>query len=191
MKARCAAMILAGGAMLAAGSAASAQEPGRIPDATLLNIMRECAKIDDPTARLACYDNNVRAGGSNGGRPSVPGQGPVVSGSGAPNMRGGSSGSVQGFGGESVKTAERFESSSQRGAGPDSVSARVASIKQRQPGIYLVTLEGGAQWLFSESVDRNFRLPRKGDAIELSHAALGSYLMSFDNQEAVRVRRIK
>ena len=98
---------------------------------------------------------------------------------------------MQGFGGESVKTSERFESSSQRGAGPDSVAARVASIKQRQPGIYLVTLDSGAQWLFTDSVERSFRLPRKGDAIELSHASLGSYLMTFDNQEAVRVRRIK
>jgi hypothetical protein len=190
MKAHRAAILLAGGAILATGVAINAQEPGRIPDATIINIMRECAKIDDPTARLACYDNNIRAGGFNGRAPSVPGQGSNVTGSRAPNANGGGN-SAQGFGASSVKTPERFESSAQRGNGPDSITARVASVVEREPGIYLVTLQGGAQWLFSESVSRTFRPPHKGDSVDLSHAALGSYLMRFDNQQSVRVRRVK
>ena len=43
--------------------------------------MRECAKIDDPTARLACYDNNIRAGGAN--PRAIPGQMPRPNGGGA------------------------------------------------------------------------------------------------------------
>lgn len=191
MKAHRAAMLLAGGAFLAAGSALCAQTAGRIPDATVINIMRECAKIDDPTARLACYDNNVRSGGFDGRAPMVPGQGGRVNGGGAPNAGAGGNYGAQGFGASSVKNPDRFQSSEQRGEGPDAITARVAAVKQRQPGIYLVTLEGGAQWLFSESVSDAFRAPRKGDSVDISHASLGSFLMRFGNQESVRVTRVK
>ena len=185
------AMLLAGGALMAAGSAASAQNPGGVPDASVLNIMRECAKIDDPTARLACYDNNIRAGGFDGRAPSVPGQGGRINGGGAPNVGTAGGYGAQGFGAASVKTPARFESSEQRGEGPDSISARIAAVREREPGVYLVTLEGGAQWLFSDSVPSSFRAPRKGDTVDISHSALGSFLMRIDNQESVRVRRVK
>jgi hypothetical protein len=191
MKAHRAAMSLAGAALFAAGTAAHAQRPGQIPDATVLNIVRECAKIDDPTARLACYDNNIRAGGFDGRAPSVPGQGGRVSGSGAPNANGSGAYSPQGFGAASVKNSDRFESSAERGQGPDGITARVAAVSQREPGVYLVTLDGGAQWLFSDTVSAGFRAPRKGDSVEINHAALGSYLLRFGNQEPVRVRRVK
>src|SRR5688572_19179939 len=39
----------------------------------VLNILVECAKIDDPTARLACYDNNMTRAGATA-RTTVPGQ---------------------------------------------------------------------------------------------------------------------
>jgi hypothetical protein len=185
-----AAMVLAGAAILTLGAAGHAQAPGQIPDATVLNIMRECAKIDDPTARLACYDNNIRAGGFDGRGPSMPGQGASVNGGGAPNARGGAGGAA-GFGSEQVKTPERFQSNEQRGTGPDEISARIASARQREPGIYLITLESGAEWLFIDTAPRSFRPPQKGDSVDISHASLGSFLMRFDNQESVRVRRIK
>src|SRR5690606_33645260 len=41
----------------------AAPAAAQVPDNVLINIMRECAKIDDPTARLACYDNNIRSVG--------------------------------------------------------------------------------------------------------------------------------
>jgi hypothetical protein len=157
----------------------------------VLNIVRECAKIDDPTARLACYDNNIRSGGFDGRAPMVPGQGGRVSGGRAPNANGGGANSPQGFGASSIKGSDRFESYDQRGAGPDSISAKVAAVSQREPGVYLVTLDGGAQWLFSDSASSGFRPPRKGESVDISHAALGSYLMRVGNQEPVRVRRVQ
>jgi hypothetical protein len=175
-------MLLAG-AMAIGASPAGAQ----VPDATVLNIMRECAKIDDPTSRLACYDNNIRSGGFG---PAIPGQNGRVSGGGAPNQGGGGYG-AQGFGSEDVKSPDRFQGSEERGFGPDSVSLRVASVRQRQPGVYLITLESGAEWLFSESAPRSFRPPSKGDTVDISRASLGSFLFRFDNQPSVRVRRVK
>ena len=188
MKPQRAAMIFAGATFALAGPAIQAQ--GQAPDAAVLNVMRECAKIDDPTARLACYDNNVRGAGT-GGRPIVPGQSGRVAGGGAP-IAGGSGGyGPQGFGAASVKTGDRFQSYEERGLGPESISARVLGVRQREPGVYLVTLEGGAQWLFSESVSSDFSPPRKGDSVDISRAALGSFLMRIDKQESVRVRRVK
>jgi hypothetical protein len=176
-------ILLAGAAaVLVAASPAAAQ----VSDAAVLNIMRECAKIDDPTARLACYDNNVRAGGFDGRRPVVPGEAGRVAGSGGPGGYG-----PAGFGSEDVKTPERFQSYEQRGIGPDAITARIASVRQREPGIYLITLEGGAEWLFTDTAPRSFRVPQRGDMVDISRASLGSFLLRFDNQTSIRVRRLR
>lgn len=178
-------MLLAGAAMAATGLSAPASAQG--DSSAVLNIMRECAKIDDPSARLACYDNNIRAGG---GSPRTPGAGERVQGGGA--VVGASNGSgAQGFGAESVKTADRFKSYEERGQGPDEIRAKILEVREREPGIYLVTLEGGAQWQFSDTVTRSFRPPRKGAIVELQRASLGSFLMVIDGQSGVRVRRVK
>ena len=165
--------------LLAAGAPASAQ----VDDAIVLNIMRECAKIDDPTARLACYDNNIRAAGANP-RTSLPGRMPAPQGGNAP----GSSGGAQGFGSEDVRTPERFQP---RPGSVQQIQARVQSIREREPGVYLVTFEDGTQWRFAESVSRGYRLPRAGDTLEIERGALGSFLLRFDSQSPVPVVRIR
>lgn len=181
MKAHRATILAAGAAtLLLSGSPAQAQ----VSDDIVLNILRECARIDDPTARLACYDNNIRAAGANP-RPSVPGRMDTPrSDAGAPAPRN----SPQGFGAESVRTAERFQSQDNEA---DEISATITSISQREPGIYAFTIEGGARWQFAESVGMGYRVPRAGSTIEIERGALGSYLMRFDRQQAVPVRRIR
>jgi hypothetical protein len=176
-------LFVAGAALSAIAMPAAAQ----VPDNIVLNIMRECAKIDDPTARLACYDNNIRSAGGN--PRNVPGQGPVVRGGGAPNA--GNPGGPEGFGADSMRDPERFETYEARGQGPDEISTRVTAVSERQPGIFLVTIEGGAQWLFTESVKSNFGPPTPGDSVKIERGALGSFLMQVDGQQSVRVRRIR
>ncbi len=156
----------------------------QVDDAIVLNILRNCAQIDDPTARLACYDNNIGAAGGQQ-RSSVPGQMAAPSGgSGAPLDTGGPSG----FGREDIRSPERFETP----AGEvDELRARVSAVSERQRGIYLITLEDGAQWLFTESVPFSYRPPRPGDRVEIDRASLGSFLMTFDRQASVRVERIR
>jgi len=197
-----ASMLLAGGAAL---MLASPPATAQVNDGIVLNIMRECAKINDPTARLACYDNNIRSAGG-APRSSVPGEmQPPQGGRGAPAAQ-------QGFGSEDLRTPpppppvqasgpEGFGSEDVRARSPqrfetpagqvDEIRARVSAVRQREPGIYLVTLEDGAQWLFSDSVGQFFRPPSKGDTVEIQRAALGSFLMRIGKQEAVRVERIK
>jgi len=156
----------------------------QVDDAIVLNIMRQCAQIDDATARLACYDNNIRSAGS-ASRPVVPGEmSAPAGGAGAPLQTGG----ARGFGREDIRTPERFETP----AGElDELNAQVQSVRQRGRGVYEITLEDGARWLFAETVDFSYRPPRSGSSITIDRAALGSFLMRFDGQQSVRVRRIR
>jgi hypothetical protein len=175
------ATIAAGGAaiLLLSGAPARAQ----IDQETAVNILRECAKIDDATARLACYDNNIR---NVGGTPrvAVPGRMPTPQGGGAPVA----ANSPRGFGAEDVRTPDRFNTP----AGQlDQISTRIASIRPREPGVYAFTLEDGAEWLFAEDVNSTYRVPRVGSVIEIERGALGSFLMRFENQAPVPVRRVR
>lgn len=178
MKAHRATLLLAAAASLIPfGYPAMAQ----VPDNVVINILRECAKIGDATARLACYDNNIRQAG---GTPSAaapagsPRSGPAPV---APQP-------TQSFGLEQAREPRAPQAQPAR---VDEVQGRVASVTPREPGVYLVTLDDGAQWLFSESVSQQFRAPRRGDTVEIERGALGGYLMRVDRQQAVGVRRIR
>ena len=179
IKAPRAILLLAGGSLAVSGAPGLAQ----VNDSIVVNIMRECAKIDDPTARLACYDNNVRAGGATG---AIPGQMRRPSGGGAvvnPSAPGG-------FGADDLRTQspERFDPNRN---GPREISTTVTAVREREPGIYLVTLSNGAQWLFTEGTSRTYVAPRKGDTVRIERGALGSYLMMVGKQAGVKVTRIK
>jgi hypothetical protein len=162
------------------GTTAAAQ----VSDEIVLNILRNCAQIDDATARLACYDNNIRTAEANA-RGSVPGamEAPAAS-RGAPIAATGPGG----FGREAVRSPDRFETPAGEA---DAIRARVATVAERERGVYLLTLEDGAQWLFNESVGFSYRPPRAGENVDISRASLGSFLMTYDGQSAVRVRRIR
>lgn len=171
-------ILAAGAASLLAGTPAGAQ----VDQNTAINILRECARIDDATARLACYDNNIRNVGGTA-RTTVPGQARVQGGA-APVA----ANSVSGFGAEDVRTPERFSAPSGE---LQEIDARITSIRPREPGIYAFTLEDGADWLFAEGVTSSYRVPRAGALIEIERGALGSFLMRFDGQTPVPVRRVR
>src|SRR5690606_34020262 len=181
MKAHRATMLLA-----AAASLISVAHPAaaQVPDDVVLNIMRECAKIGDATARLACYDNNIRqAGGtpSASARSTTPRSGPAPV---APAP-------AQTFGLENAPTPRAAPVAPSAPSVVDEIQTRVASITPREPGIYLLTMDDGAQWLFAEGVSSQFRLPRQGDTVEIERGSLGSFLMRIDRQKAVPVRRLR
>lgn len=165
---------------LSAGSAAA-----QVDRNIVMNIMIECAKIDDPTARLACYDNNMGQVGATP-RNTIPGQVRGVQGGAAPVETQG----PQGFGAEDLRSDSPARFSVRPGQMQE-IHPRVAAVAPREPGIYLVTLDDGAQWMFAESVSQNFRLPRRGEEVEIERGALGSFLLRVEQQPAVPVRRVR
>ena len=169
----------AAGSLLLASGPAAAQADQR----TAINILVECSKIEEPTARLACYDNNIGQA-----RNSIPSALPVPPRGAAGGAPVGPVGSgPQGFGAESLRVQEeRFVP---RPSGEREIAAVVASIREREPGVYLVTLEDGAQWLFSESVDRGYRPPQPGETVEIERGAMNSFLLRAGQQRQVPVRR--
>lgn len=177
-----ASVLAAGAAVLALSAMPASAQADR---GAVLDILVECAKIDDPTARLACYDNNMSRAGATP-RNTVPGQVRGVVGGNAPIETQG----PQGFGYEDVRATDpaRFQ---RRPGELQEIHPRVQSVTPREPGIYIVTLEDGARWLFAESVGSQFRLPRRGQEIEIERGSLGSFLMRVDGQPPVPVRRIR
>jgi len=174
-------MLALGGAALLGGGAASAQ----VDPAIAANILVECSKIADGTARLACYDNNIRNLDPRAVRAAPPRAAAPATTGGAPVAQS----APQSFGLENVeRRQQRFEP---RPAAEQELRAVVASSRQREPGVYLVTLQDGAEWLFAETVSQSFRPPREGQSVEIERGALGSYLMRVDNQPAVSVRRVR
>ena len=173
-------------AILLAGSTALACLPSvaaaQVAEGITLNILRECSRIDDPSARLACYDNNMRAAGGQA-RNTVPGQ-VQVQGGGAVAT----DGRPAGFGREDLPVSQAARAQSY---GPDEITATVTAITQRGPGIYRMTLEGGAEWIFAESVGQSYSPPRPGSRVEIRRGTMDSFLMRFDNQTSVRVRRVQ
>lgn len=157
----------------------------QVADEVVLNILRECARIDDPTARLACFDNNIRAAGA-APRAAAPAARQAPKGGGAPVA----SGTPQGFGAESIREV-RQQRDTERRQSSGSIRARVTGVTEREPGVYLLTLEGGAQWLFSESTPSNYRAPDRGATVEIERASLGSFLLRFEGQRPVPVRRVQ
>lgn len=166
--------LLAGTAFLAS-VAAPAHAQGN--DAILLNILRECAKIDDTAARVACYDRNIGRDASTG-----PSTAPAV-GDAVPRSE---PRAPSGFASETVQP--RNEPAPQR---DERTSAQVAAIAERAPGLYVITLDDGAEWQFTSSAPFSYQPPRPGSTVDIRRGALGSFLLRYEGQPSVRVLRVR
>lgn len=172
-------MFTAAGAVLAIPSAALAQED---PNAAL-RIMRECAKIDDPAARHACYDNNFRhTDAATSALEPTPSEVPQPRS--VPIVRNGESRSVT----DSARPPLRPPP-------PNSASVRatssVTAVAEKAPGTYLLTLEDGTQWEFAQSMGVSYNSPRRGSVVQVQAGTLGSHRLRVDGQQPVRVRRVR
>lgn len=142
----------------------------------IVTIMRACAEIDDVMARVTCYDNNIGAGAVRASsRPSTT----------SPPMS--SAGEDAGFGAEMLPQ----ERERRLAARPDELTSRVSNVAELEPGIFLLTLNDGAQWRFVDSAPFAYDPPRAGDTIELERGSLGSVFLTAGNQRRLRVRRVR
>lgn len=157
-----------------------------------LNILRECAKISDVMGRVACYDRNIGVDVAQPAQPplptgfganQVPPRGPAPA---IPPLVAPAPADPRGFGANQLVQPE-----APRATSLDAISARVAAARQLAPGVYVLTLEDGAQWQFVDAASPSFDPPGKGATVEFFAASMGSYLLRYRGQRGIRIRRIK
>jgi hypothetical protein len=167
-------------ALCFAGSAATAQPTDY---EAIVRVMRQCARIAEIDARVACYDNavSVDAAVSPLAEPvEQPGSRP------APPPAGSQPAAPPQFGQESLRRPSGAESER-----PAELSARVTAAAEREPGIYLLTLSDGTQWALVEPAPRSYDPPRPGSAVIVSRGALGSFFLNYERRSPLRVRRVR
>jgi len=137
-----------------------------------------CSKIEDVLARAACYDRNIcapaTAAQAEEATAAAPTQ-PARSGAAAPA-------------GIGSKSLPRPRSQAEE---PQEAELQVARASSREPGIYVLTLNDGAEWQFVEPAPAAYDAPRAGSKVKISRGALGGYLMRYAEQPAIRIRRIR
>lgn len=142
-------------------------------DRGLANLMHECRRFTDTGMRMACYDGIAL----DEEEPQTQGASPPVADG---ERRAGT-----GLGSNQLPRTPVPD------PGPAQASARVARAIERQPGIYLLTLEDETQWQFVDAAPTAYDPPRAGSSIEIIRAAMGSYLIRYAGQRSVRARRVR
>lgn len=171
----------------AVAAAAALANPGQAAaqqnSEALVQIMRDCAKIEIPADRFACYDSNFRDADASDVTPAPHGSVRPTQSRDMPST-------------ESRASRDGQELSQVRStrAAPDAVisgaTLPVVAVVERAPGTYLVTLEGGAQWEFADSMGAAYNPPQRGSEAEMLPGALGGHRLRIDGQRPVRVRRV-
>lgn len=164
------------GALLAPGAPLHA----RTDYEAVVRLMTECARIGEIGARVACYDKTMEAARMIAAAPTVRAEPKIAAP--APLEQ-----PPSGFGAESLRKPEPV-----REARPaEETEALVQAARQTEPGVYLLTLEDGAQWRFVDAAPPSYDPPRAGSRIALRSGALGSFLMRYAGQRSLRVQRVK
>jgi hypothetical protein len=158
-------ILLSCAAMLLLASASPAA--GQSDDRGTLDGMRACARIDDAGQRTACYDGFLRPGTA----AAAPGSGSTAT---------------------TAKVARRAgKPVAQDRAEVGPTTATVAAAIERAPGIYLLTMADGRQWEFVSTMRATYDPPARGATVEIRPGALGSHLLSYNDQSVVRVVRVR
>jgi len=175
--------VLIGVLFVALAAPAAAQQGGQSPG--VLDQVYACASVTDEAQRLACYDGAVgrlRAAQSAGelvavDRAQVQEIERESFGFSLPSLpRIFSRSDGAGGSGAAVQQTERL-------------TLQVAAIRQRNTGVYVVTMSNGQVWEQSDQI--SMRRLRAGDQVEIRRASLGSFMLYHDRGPAVRVRRLE
>jgi len=163
--------------------------------------LRACVKEMDDTARLKCYDSEMRrvlaapvAARAQSG--STAPAGPVQSGV-------ASSGSIkapeaapapemtpeQAFGYRGTIAREQVDRREEQRNTLERLEAVVAKVDQKPLGEFVVTLANGQVWT-QKSPDPHFKV-KAGDAVTIRRASLGSFMMVLSGGRSTQVARVK
>ena len=158
----------------AAWSAAEAKPQEAPTRAAVVQAVVDCRKIDDPTQRLACYDNAVAA------MSNAETSGDLVT----LDRKQRQAVRKQAFG-FTLPTLSMFDTGEKE---VDRIDDTLANASQDANGRWIFHMEDGAVW---RQIDDEFlsRRPHQGSAIVIRRAMLGSYMLSVDGQPGVRAHR--
>jgi hypothetical protein len=162
--------------------AVAQQQPAQAPG--VLEQVYACAAVTEEAARLRCYDDAVgrlRAAQTSGDLVAVDRvQAQEIE--------------RESFG-FSLPSLPRIFSRPDGAGGTteaaqtERVTMRVAAVRQRNTGMYVVTMDNGQVWEQTDQI--SLRRLRAGDTVEIRRAALGSFMLYQDSGPAVRVRRVQ
>jgi len=149
--------------ILTTATATAADSPNTVPAEILT-----CASIGRNSERLACFDRAIAvlAAGKNASGPAAT---PESS-----------------FG---LLSSERAPAPKTNAGGADiqSVSSKLANFGRADDGSLVFILENGQRWKQISGADP---LLKKGDAVTINRAALGSFQMVMPSGRSAKVRRI-
>ena len=134
-----------------------------------------CKTIENAEARLACYDEKVAALDEAQKKDEI-----ILTDKAAVKE------AQRGLFGFEIPKLKIF------GSGDDDVAeieAKVQSVTANRAGLITITLEDGARW---QQVDTKIlnREPRAGDTARIRKASMGSYLVTFNDGPAIRMKRL-
>jgi uncharacterized protein with von Willebrand factor type A (vWA) domain len=167
----------------------------------------QCAALDDPAARLACFDAafprpprtsspeppaaalaaDEPESVARTAAPAVPDEPESVAGTAARAVAGETASEVQKFGLSSSQKAALETKSAEPAA--TAMTAFVKTVRQLPSGYLLVGLDNDQMWQQTE-IDPLVRL-QPGDQVTIRRAALGSHLLVTPSKYSTRVRRIQ
>jgi hypothetical protein len=145
----------------------------------------ECAAIDDPTARLACYDaafpRPARPAAAAAAAPKVVAVPAPATAALQPAI------AADKFG-LSERQREALEPKPEKPPA-NTLTAAVTAVRKLPSGHLLIDLDNDQQWQQIESAPNLYL--RTGDRVTIRKAALGSFLLQTASNYSVRVRRIR
>lgn len=155
-----------------------------------------CVTVDDPSARLACYDKafgrvslpaaSVAAPQVTAGAGTPVSSPPTVGASAAAAAAVPKSDPIADFGlSEKAKLAKDPAKAAEH---PQSITAQVASVRALKYGELVVTLDNGQVWQQIEA--QRSAVVRAGDTVTIRRAVLGSFTLVTKGGIATKVRRV-
>ena len=160
---------------------------GGLPTVQAEDGVARCAAIEEPDARLACFDEETGRAARTAKPPSsaaavpAPAPAPVPAPQGASPAVSTAPASVEDFGLPSEK----------RENAPTRITAVVRSVDPHpHVGRWVVTLDNGQVWEQRETTAPAKR-PRPGDQVTIEAASFGSYLLVAPGRGSSRVKRVR
>ena len=170
---RAAAILMAVFAASGPAHAGRAAAPARAP---AVQAVIDCQSVVDGVQRLACFDKTVA------GMSQAEAKGDLVT----IDREQRRAVRRQAFG-LTLPTLAMFDRG-EKGDEADRITAKIASAARTAGGKWVVTLDDGAVWRQIDDSDI-YRTPHAGSTAVIRKAALGSFFMNVDGQQAIRVHR--